>query len=112
VVEGSVRCVELCTSRQSVYHRCELGTILPDAVRWGRAASSYGVLSRGMSCVRVECTGSMSIFNINVVATTHSTSTHDIPPKTNHAIGRRGPASPHHLRQYRAQLTSVIYGLA
>jgi hypothetical protein len=42
--------------------------ILPDAVRWGRAASSYVVISRGMSCVLVECPGSMSTCNMNAVA--------------------------------------------
>jgi hypothetical protein len=41
--------------------------ILPDAVRWGRAASSYGVISQGMSCVLVECPGSMSICETGVI---------------------------------------------
>jgi hypothetical protein len=39
VVKGSVRCVELCTSRQSVYHRCELS---PDIAGCGEVGQGRG----------------------------------------------------------------------
>jgi hypothetical protein len=46
VVKGLVRCVEVCTSRQSVYHRCELG---PDIAGCGEVGQGHVFLWRDIS---------------------------------------------------------------
>jgi hypothetical protein len=46
VVKGSVRCMELCISRQCVYHRCELG---PDIAGCGEVGQGRVFLQRDIS---------------------------------------------------------------